>query len=96
MVNLVRIYLDKLNKPKQAIIWADKYLSAFPDRIMAPHMYLYKIRAFLKLGQTEKAEQIKLAGIKKFKDTEIQIINSEDRLVQMLSFSNAIKTIHLD
>lgn len=59
---------------------------------MAPHMHLYRIRAFRRSGQPEQAEK-EIAEIQKHCDmnSKIQIINSEDRLIDLISFADALK-----
>jgi outer membrane protein assembly factor BamD (BamD/ComL family) len=70
LVNLVRLYVDCLQKPEMGLETIDRYEKKFPSGVFLPHMQLYKIRA---LAQ------------------KIQITNSEDRLIELLDFSEAIK-----
>ncbi|MGM0598430.1 MAG: tetratricopeptide repeat protein [Candidatus Rifleibacteriota bacterium] len=89
-INLVSLSLDKLNKPEQAIKWSKKYLELYPDGIMAPHIYLYRIRAYARLNEFKKAEkEIKIAR-DKYSGKSIQIFNKEDRLVEIINFDDAL------
>jgi len=92
IVSLVRLSLDKLHQPQQALYWTSEYLQKKPDGIMAPHMRLYRIRAFRHSGQPEQAEK-EIAEVQKHCDmnANIQIINSEDRLIDLISFADALK-----
>lgn len=92
IVSLVRLSLDKLQQPQQALYWASEYLQKKPDGIMAPHMYLYRIRALRNSGQLEQAKK-EITEVQKHCDmnASIQIINSEDRLIDLISFADALK-----
>jgi hypothetical protein len=84
--------LDKLENPEQTLYWTSQYLEKRPDGIMAPHMHLYRIRAFKRSNQREMADK-EIAEVKRRFDMNqtIQIINSEDRLIDLISFSDALK-----
>lgn len=90
--SLVRINMDKINNPEKAIFWANKYLKNAPLGIMAPHMYLYKARAFNRLKQPEKAKSEIQTAKKLFSHKKIQMINSEDRLIGLVDFSEVLQT----
>lgn len=92
IASLVRLSLDKLENPEQTLYWTSQYLEKRPDGIMAPHMHLYRIRAFKRSNQREMADK-EIAEVKRRFDMNqtIQIINSEDRLIDLISFSDALK-----
>jgi tetratricopeptide (TPR) repeat protein len=90
LVSIVRIYQDKLNRSKDSLHWINEYLKHFSDGIMAPHMYLYKIRAFARLRQFDQANACIERAKKLFSGKQIQIINSEDRLAEIVSFDDAL------
>ncbi len=92
IASLVRLSLDKLSDPEQTLYWTAQYLETRPDGIMAPHMYLYRIRAFKRSDQLEMAEKEMAEAQKRFDmNAKIQIISSEDRLIDLISFSDALK-----
>lgn len=88
---LVRLFFDKLDQPRQAIFYGQEYLKRYPKGIFAPHIHLYRIRAFFNLGEEAKALEESETSMKNFRDTMLQIINQEDRLVEVISFNDAIK-----
>jgi tetratricopeptide (TPR) repeat protein len=90
LVSIVRIYQDKLNRSKDSLHWINEYLKHFSDGIMAPHMYLYKIRAFARLRQFDQANACIERAKKLFSGKQIQIINNEDRLAEIVSFDDAL------
>lgn len=87
---LVRLNLDKLQKPAEALVWVEKYLQLFPHGVMTLHMRLYKIRALQRLGNTDLAKAELAKARKLYASEKIQIINSEDRLVDLISFADAL------
>lgn len=90
IASLVRLNLDKLNRPDLALFWVEEYLGSFPGGVMALHMHLYKIRALNKTGRTSEA-QLELENARRlYSDKKIQIINSEDRLIDLASFADAL------
>jgi len=92
IASLVRISFDKLGDPEQTLYWTAQYLENRPDGIMAPHMYLYRIRAFKRRNQAEMAEKEMAEAQKRFDmNAKIQIISSEDRLIDLISFADALK-----
>ncbi|HAE40367.1 MAG TPA: hypothetical protein DCG57_17290 [Candidatus Riflebacteria bacterium] len=91
IASLVRLSLDKLNNPDQALYWTSEYLTTSPEGIMAPHMYLYRIRAFKLKNQAEQAQSEIEAAQKLFASRKIQVINSEDRLIDLISFADAVQ-----
>jgi hypothetical protein len=92
IASLVRLCFDKLDQPDQAIYWTSRYLEKSPDGIMAPHMYLYRIRAYQRIGKPElAATEIETARKLFDLNTKIQIINSEDRLIDLVSFADALE-----
>ena len=92
IASLVRLSFDKLGDPEQTLYWTSQYLENRPDGIMAPHMYLYRIRAFKRSNQPEMAAKEMAEAQKRFDMNEkIQIISSEDRLIDLVSFSDALK-----
>jgi len=92
IASLVRLSFDKLDDSDRTLYWTAQYLENRPDGIMAPHMYLYRIRAFKRSNQLEMAEKEMAEAQKRFDmNTKIQIISSEDRLIDLVSFSEALK-----
>ena len=90
-VSLVRLYSDKLNQPEKVLKYSEKYLQLYPYGVFAPHMHIYRTRAFQKHGNVRAAMiEIELA-LKKFYGKKMQIINSEDRLIELVSFDDAIR-----
>lgn len=90
LTSLVRLSLDKLDNPKMAMHWSGKYLNLHPDGIMAPHMYLYRIRALNRIGTTQLAKEEKEKAIKLFANNKMQLINNEDRLIGLVGFTDAL------
>lgn len=87
---LVRLNFDKLNNPARALFWTEEYLRHFPGGVMFLHMQLYKIRALHKSGETTRARsELENAG-RLYSGRQIQIINSEDRLIDLISFEDAL------
>lgn len=93
ITSLVRLSLDKLNEPQKAIFWADTYLNLFPTGVMRPHMYIYKIRSELLVDNKQKAQQISKEALKKYKNTKVLLINSEDRAIGRLLFKEALESV---
>jgi len=91
IASLVRLSSDKLKQPDQALYWASQYLNSNPNGIMAPHMHLYRIRAFKRNNQPEQAQKEIEIAQKVYNDQKIQIINSEDRLIDLINFTDALK-----
>jgi len=95
MAALVRINLDKLNQPEKALMWINEYLKNFPAGVMFLHMQLYRIRALQQMGSVELARsELEKAG-RLYGDQQIQIINSEDRLIDLISFADAVAAENL-
>lgn len=90
-VALVRLYLDKIKNPKQALYYSSEYLRHFPQGIFAPHMHLYRIRALFQTGQNDEAQAEIDASLADFSGRMMQIISHEDRLLELVSFEDAIK-----
>lgn len=91
LISLVRLSLDKLNDPQMAMRWSESYLNHHPRGIMAPHMYLYRIRALRLLGDPQKALQEKEKARLLFTGQKIQLVNSEDRLIGLANFSEVLQ-----
>ena len=91
IASLVRLSLDKLNNPDQTLYWTSQYLDTNPDGIMAPHMYLYRIRAYKHKNQPEQAQKEAEAAHKLYSGRKIQIISSEDRMIDLVSFADALQ-----
>ncbi|EKD81874.1 MAG: hypothetical protein ACD_39C01591G0001 [uncultured bacterium] len=91
IASLVRLSLDKLNNPDQALYWTSEYLNTSPDGIMAPHMYLYRIRAYKQKNQPELAQKEMETAQRLYLNQKIQVINSEDRLIDLVSFADAVQ-----
>jgi len=91
IASLVRLSSDKLNSPDQTLYWTSQYLESTPNGIMAPHMYLYRIRAFKRKNQPELAQKEVKTAQKLYTDQKIQIINSEDKLIDLVSFTDALQ-----
>jgi hypothetical protein len=91
LVNLVRLYVDCLQKPEMGLETIDRYEKKFPSGVFLPHMQLYKIRALAHLNRSAEARSAINAAIAAYGDKKIQITNSEDRLIELLDFSEAIK-----
>ncbi len=87
---MVRLNLDKLNDPGKALFWIEEYLRSFPGGVMVLHMQLYKIRALHKTGNAEQAQTELEKARQLYADSKIQIINSEDRLIDLISFADAL------
>lgn len=90
-VALVRLYFDKLGQPQQALVYAAEYLGRYPEGIFAPHMHLYRIRAFAQSNDIASAIEEKQKSLQRFSGKKIQIISNEDRLLEVISFDDAIK-----
>lgn len=88
--NLVRLCVDKLNLPTEALKWSDKYLKLYPDGILVPHMYLYRIRANAKLKNFISAKKEIATARSLFSGKKIQIIDSEDQLIEVIAFDDAL------
>jgi hypothetical protein len=88
---LVRLYLDKINNPHLALHYSSEYLRHFPQGIFAPHMHLYRIRALFQTGQKKEAQAEIDASLADFSGKMMQIISNEDRLLELVSFDDAIK-----
>lgn len=93
ITSLVRLSLDKLNDPEKALHWTKRYLEYFPAGIMAPHMHIYQIRALVKTGKIHEARELKKNAESKYQNSKIRIVNSEDRLVGMVPFTDALANI---
>lgn len=91
LISLVRLSLDKLNDPRMAMRWSESYLHHHPRGIMAPHMYLYRIRALRLLGEPQMALLEKEKAHQLFTGKKIQLVNSEDRLIGLANFSEVLK-----
>ncbi|OGK06375.1 MAG: hypothetical protein A2W80_15370 [Candidatus Riflebacteria bacterium GWC2_50_8] len=91
IASLVRLSFDKLNDPDQALYWTSEYLNISPEGIMAPHMYLYRIRALKQKHQPELAQKEIETAQRLFVNRKIQVINSEDRLIDFVSFADAVQ-----
>lgn len=87
---LVRLNFDKLCRPGDTLFWADEYMQKFPNGVMFLHMLLYKIRALHKNDEPIKA----MAEFEKartlYANRQIQIISSEDRMIDLISFADAL------
>lgn len=95
MAALVRINLDKLNQPEKALVWIDEYLKNFPAGVMFLHMQLYRIRALHQMGRIDQARsELEKAG-RLYGKQQIQIINSEDRMIDLISFADAVAAENL-
>jgi tetratricopeptide (TPR) repeat protein len=90
IANLVRITVDNLHHYEKAINLINQFLKKYPRHIFAPHMHIYKIRALARQNKLIEARKAIESARAKFSDQEIQIINSEDRLIELLSFSEAL------
>ena len=87
---LVRLNLDRLNQPERALSWIDTYLKNFPGGVMFLHMKLYRIRALNKTGAITEARAELEKASRLYSHQKIQIINIEDRLVDLISFADAL------
>lgn len=88
---LVRLYSDKLNRPDQALKFSKEYLNLYAGGIFAPHMHLYRIRAFMRQGDVVSAKAEKAQALQKFAGKMMQITSQEDLLIELISFNDAIK-----
>ncbi|HNX75991.1 MAG TPA: hypothetical protein PLM07_03185 [Candidatus Rifleibacterium sp.] len=87
---LVRLNLDRLNHPDLALHWIDEYLRNFPGGVMFLHMKLYRVRALNQTGAIEDARRELALCHRLYTHQKIQIINSEDRLIDLISFADAL------
>ncbi len=91
LVNLVRLYVDCLQKPAIGLETISRYEKKFPSGVFLPHLQLYKIRALARLNRIAEARSVIKAASAKYGNKKIQITNSEDRLIELLDFREAIK-----
>jgi hypothetical protein len=90
VTSLVRLSLDQFDIPHQTLHWTKIYLDRYPNRIMVPHMYLYRIRAFIRLGNTSAAASETEKAKNSLSNKRLPVINSEDRLVALIDFSEVL------
>ncbi len=90
IASLVRLNLDKLNNPQQALFWAEIFLQNHPDEVMSPHMLLYRIRALNSMQKPEEAMLELKQAKEKHRHLKMQLINSEDRLFGLIAFDEIL------
>lgn len=89
IANIVRIYSDKIRKPKKVIEWADRHIGKYHNSVFTPQLILYKIRALKALGKNDLAEKLKNKSLIEYNNTKMQVINSEDHLIEQIYFKDA-------
>lgn len=89
--SLVRICADKQKDSNGTLFWTSRYLNTFPRGLMAPYMYLYRIRAFHGINQKSEAENEIKAAKKAFENAKMCVVNKEDMLINVINFSEALE-----